>query len=618
MQARNAHVCLRSGRALMALVPLLAAGCLERPLVPIPPCTRSRVAETIEVTGVEDVDLLLVVDDSNSMAEEQGQLIAQLPRLVEVLASGDRGLDGTIDFRAARSLHVGIVSSDMGVGVASGVGLEGCSMGNGDDGVLFASGPSCPGASGPVFEFERGGDASAFARDVGCAANLGTLGCGYEQPLESMLKALSPAGPEPWAASGYLTPAFLSGGGQGGSTGLNTGFIRDGSVLAIIMVTDENDCSASDSSIFELDDPRYASAIPNLRCWALADRLHAASRYVDGLVALRTRPSRVVFGAITGVPVSAVTDGLSYDEMLALPEMQEQPDALRPSQLSIACRGPLQEVGAFPGRRLVEVARGLQQLGAATTVQSICQGNFEGALDRIIDELATVLGGACLPHPLNPDAEGRVACEVHEVLPAIETSSPDRSRCASLPSPDAYTRVGEETEVVRGVTLHHEICAVRSLGRSDVGAVPGWFYDDASAPGSTVRDSCGSATEPGQRISFSMLDAIPGAELRLVCDQTIAPGDGAATGIGSFCDPDAPRDACAEARAPDRVSPLACDRLFRTCALACTDSSICSGAGLGGQVCDPRTAGEIFGDHVPPSVDEATVHGFCVNPICDE
>lgn len=610
MRARAAYVCLRSS-LVIGLCAFCVGGCFERALVPIAPCTRSRVAESIDVEGVEDVDLLLVVDDSSSMAEEQDQLIAQLPRLVQVLATGDRGLDGTIDFRAARSLHVGIVSTDMGVGAASGIDLGSCRSGNGDDGVLFGPSASCPasGSTGSVFDFDVGGDAVTFASSVGCVANLGAEGCGYEQQLESMLKALSPASPETWTASGYVAPTFFSGSGHGGSTGANAGFIRDDSVLAVIMLTDEDDCSASDSSIFEVGDPRYSSTVPNLRCSAHADHLHAVQRYVEGLVALRTRPSLVVFGAITGVPVSAVTNHLSYDEILALPEMQERPDPLRPSELTVACRGPLQEVGAYPPRRIVEMLRGLDAAGAGTTVQSICDETFERSLDRIVERLADVLDGACLPHALNPDAEGRVACAVQEVLPAVETGASMRTHCTSLPGDGARTLVGEEVEVVGGVTLHHEICEVRSLRRADVGAVAGWYYEDASVAGGASCD---------QRIAYSGISPTSGAELRLVCDQTIAPGDGALVGIGSFCDPDAAHDRCGDARAPDHATPLACDRFARTCEVPCSDSSVCLGAGLGGHVCDPRTASEIWGERVPPAIDEAAVHGFCVSPTCDD
>jgi hypothetical protein len=615
MAARAAHLCLRLS-LLLSLVSL--SGCFERSLVPIAPCTRSRVAENIDVEGVEDVDLLLVVDDSNSMAEEQSQLIAQLPRLVEVLATGDRGLDGTVDFRAARTIHVGIISTDMGVGVASGEGLEHCASGNGDDGLLVSSTATCSGtgASGSVFDFAAGADAVTFASTVGCVANLGTNGCGYEQQLEAMLKGLSPAGPETWTADGYVPPVFLSGTGHSGIGGPNAGFIRDDSVLAVIMVTDEDDCSASDSSIFEVGDPRYTSAVPNLRCSAFADRLHSVQRYVEGLIALRRRPSLVVFGAITGIPVSA--EGLPLRDVLNLPEMDEHPDPARPTQLAVACRGPLQTVGAFPARRIVEVAAGLEEAGAGATVHSICGDTFEHALDEIVASLADVLQGACLPHPLNPDAEGRVGCIVQEVLPAIETGAPTRTRCSALPGDGARTRVGEEVEVVNGVTLHHEVCEVRGLPRSAIGIEAGWYYDDGTTAGSDVAASCGSDTERGQRISFSLISPTTGAEIRLVCDQTVPPGEGAPIGIGTFCEPEAEHDRCTEGRAPDHVTPLACDRFQRTCELPCSDSSMCNGAGLGGHVCDPRTATEIYGERLPPAIDADAIHGFCVSPTCDD
>ena len=58
---------------------------------------------------------------------------------------------------------------------------------------------------------------------------------------------------------------------------------------------------------------------------------------------------------------------------------------------------------------MVEVARGLDARGAGTTIQSICSSDFRPAVNRIIELIADALGGACLPRPLNPAADGTVA-----------------------------------------------------------------------------------------------------------------------------------------------------------------------------------------------------------------
>ena len=62
------------------------------------------------------LDVLLMVDSSGSMAEEQAALAAQIPRLARALATGDANGDGVQDFPALESVRFGVVSSDMGTG----------------------------------------------------------------------------------------------------------------------------------------------------------------------------------------------------------------------------------------------------------------------------------------------------------------------------------------------------------------------------------------------------------------------------------------------------------------------------------------------------------------------
>jgi hypothetical protein len=152
-----------------------------------------------------------------------------------------------------------------------------------------------------VFEFARGEDPTAFAEDVRCMTTLGPGGCGLEQQLEASLKALSPAAPTSWTAPGYAAPRFLDPDTgaytlPGHALGANAGFVREDTVLAVVLVTDEEDCSAADTSIFG-DDAAAATRFGRdvqLRCTRFADPgtgvLHAVQRYVDGLVGLRREP----------------------------------------------------------------------------------------------------------------------------------------------------------------------------------------------------------------------------------------------------------------------------------------------------------------------------------------
>src|ERR1700748_677474 len=99
--------------ALATLATLM--GCLDRELVPVNPCLVSGVSRKVQVKNVDKVDLLMMVDNSNSMAGEQGSLKDQFPSVIKVLTTGYR-FDGDPDpFPPVKDLHVGVVSSDMGI-----------------------------------------------------------------------------------------------------------------------------------------------------------------------------------------------------------------------------------------------------------------------------------------------------------------------------------------------------------------------------------------------------------------------------------------------------------------------------------------------------------------------
>jgi hypothetical protein len=337
------------------------------------------------VPCAQDVDWLFLVDTSNSMTEEQIVLANEIPRLVRVLASGDANGDGTRDFTPVRSLHLGVVTPDLGVGTAASVPT--CDSGPGDDGILQRTGTGCasPHPSG-VFEFMPGGATTpdAFAASFACVAQAGTGGCGFEQQLEAPLRALSPSAPTAWTREGYVPPTFRDG-SFGHALDANAGFLRDESVLAITLVTDEEDCSTNEADLY-LTEGRFPGPF-NLRCTTYADTaLLPVSRYVDGLLGLRTHPGLLVFSAITGVPDRSFAD---YDAMLADPEMGYRVNDSG-TNVEPSCTGA--SGVAFPARRMVEVARDLDRAGVQTSVSSICASSYETAVSDIVRALITARG----------------------------------------------------------------------------------------------------------------------------------------------------------------------------------------------------------------------------------
>jgi len=539
------------------------SGCLQRDLKELNPCLVSGVTAEISVTNVDKVDLLFVVDDSQSMLQEQASLRDQFPKLVTTLTSGQQlNPDGSIrgTFPAVTDLHLGVVSTDMGL-----VGVEGvpsCVNGLGGDGRLKTAGSPDVGGCNAMYpnylSFVENGNPMQIASDFQCVASVGTGGCGFEQQLESGLKALWPAMDiDPSTGMQWVDPStgapgnrvtFLpdaSGAGRfGHGDGANMGFLRNDirggvSLIGIIMVTDEEDCSSSNTVHFTpaqyLPDGNMLKDQPiNLRCFYNKNNLYGVERYINGLRALRQgQENLVVFAAIAGIPTDLVelrdADGNPtvdlddddsrnqwYSRILGDQRMIERVDETQPEvakrNLVPSCNSDTGR--AFPPRRIVEVAQGF---GPNGVVQSICQNDFSGAMDAIIEIIAKQLGTVCLPRQLVPDSEGAVGCEVLWELPTPQFAG--MGVPVSCQERDYLDTPGEGKDLIgdKGGNL----CVVNQLKvlpadranakREGIGDAEkmtivaqvksggdGWFYDDFSVE---VVSEC-PASEP-QRITFT-------------------------------------------------------------------------------------------------------------------
>lgn len=333
------------------------------------------------------VDLLFVIDDSSSMAEEQAALITQLPVLVRDLVDPPDGDgDGEPDWRPIPSLQIGVISTDMG---SAGFPVPGCDRGSagtrlGDDGILTSRGDpaiaGCRASYPPILAFGLGDGPASLVRDVSCVASVGTDGCGFEQPLEAALKALAPSAPTSYTRADYVPPIFFDG-TSGHGDRENAGLVRDDTLLAIIVITDEEDCSARDPELFSPSTPVYPGE-PNLRCFLYPDALHPIERTVEGLLALRAhRPDLFALAIVAGVPAEAARELPSradYESLLEREEMLERVDPDRPTSLLPACSSA--RGSAPPGRRLVRAAMAIGE--GRSTVQSVC-GDFSAAVAPI-------------------------------------------------------------------------------------------------------------------------------------------------------------------------------------------------------------------------------------------
>ncbi|MBA3462648.1 MAG: hypothetical protein H0T46_22015 [Deltaproteobacteria bacterium] len=164
------------------------------------------------------MDLVFVVDDSGSMSEEQGNLATNFPMFASVLENYVNADGEHIDFRIAVTTTGKPVTYTISFG---GQTLPPMTE-NGPDGA-FAK--NCGVAQNYL-------DVSTpnLGTTLGCRANVGTGGSSYEMPLLMAKHAL----------------------GERVADGKNAGFLRDDALLGVVMLTDEDDSSSS-QSMFTID-----------------------------------------------------------------------------------------------------------------------------------------------------------------------------------------------------------------------------------------------------------------------------------------------------------------------------------------------------------------------------
>ncbi len=348
---------------------------------------------------IVDVDLLFVIDNSGSMAEEQESLALWAhDALFGVLELDDDVL---------LNLHVAVVTTDMGAGP---FGISSCE-GTGDGGVFndVPAQASCEAIDGRFLidiDDGAGGRITNYSADTlseafGCIAGVGVSGCGFEQPLETMKRALDGSNPE------------------------NAGFLREGALLAVIIVSDEDNCSVSDTNLFDPaqdsisdplgpmssfrcfdfgvvcdgDDPRTPGTKENCVPREDSAYLTPVQSYVDFLAALKADPSMVVVAAITGAaePVEVVSS-----------------DDGNP-QLANSCSSVMGQ--AYPSVRLRAFVESFPE---RNRFASICENSLEGPLSDAAFRIAdTALRSPCL-HGALVDSDAatpgvQVDCRVREV-----------------------------------------------------------------------------------------------------------------------------------------------------------------------------------------------------------
>ncbi len=190
------------------------------------------------------LDMLFVIDNSGTMGEEQINLAANFPLLVERL-SNIKDSKGKL---ISADINIMVTTSDMGhpacaqfqkedyvpaegspINTPCTDRLERFTSLDGKKNIQQACTNACPAGiapDGPFIHYKVNGSSNVPGDDIAgalsCIGLQGIDGCGFEAQLESMMQALDPSAE--WNEGPYP-------------------FLRDGAVLAVVMVTDEADCS---------------------------------------------------------------------------------------------------------------------------------------------------------------------------------------------------------------------------------------------------------------------------------------------------------------------------------------------------------------------------------------
>ena len=519
--------------------PIPDKGTAEERAAKVRECLSQLGDEVVDTRLHKDVDILFLIDNSPSMTPKQKALATNIPRFIK-----------TIDDTGA-NYHVGIITSDVGSTVSAtqpwgGTSIGSCDTYEGDNGVLQnqpctarmnANGSEarkacttlCPdprfvptdgkryiskieGVTNVPMDLQLDpvtrqmvdlGPINAFK----CMALVGDTGCGIEGQLEAVKRALDPKNTD------------------------NAGFVRTGSVLAIIFITDEDDCSVQMARRSE-NNPAYRDCSdPDLnasydcynvdyRCLATDiqcaepmnspgtktackeranTRLEAVEKYYKFISALRP-PDKLLISGIWTLPSTDSGGKLVISRGTG---GSATPFLNRAGGTDASCS--YSGDSAVFGQAQIRLSKFARLFGQNSEGQpnalevSICDiDNYPNALNNIAKAIEKKLKRSCLPVMPKRDQSGHPACIVGDVDESSPNSSPDlylpvcSQRCC-----DAWGAASEPTVNDAGIqnACMPEpadcFCAVKST----VGACP-----DTAVAG--VWRKGNGMTRPGKVVNF--------------------------------------------------------------------------------------------------------------------
>lgn len=339
-------------------LPLLLAACQNYDFRPV--CPESVEEARLSTTPVRPapVDILFVVDDSGSMADEQMRIAANfdafLDRLSTVPGADYRMAVVSTDLESAGGVRRGEVryrwqtvepyyvqgSNKDEPGTCTDVGIDhGCFRGTDPERRIVTS------------AMTRDEQLAAFQANV----QIGSCGSGNEQGLAAAIAALE----------------------RSGGSGCNAGFLREDANLVLVFVTDEEDWSGGAVETFVNDLARY-KPWEKIRAAAIIGAVEGTAggcRTVDGVQSgtcgslCDACPGAAWCGSV-GAGFAATCNHCSY---------YNAPDCCS------AVAGSRYEAFLQDVDNRVKTADPTVQ--TATLIDSICQDDFSPTLDRIAREL---------------------------------------------------------------------------------------------------------------------------------------------------------------------------------------------------------------------------------------
>ncbi len=438
----------------------VAPGCGSSEKKPGGPVVSATLTTNFVTKPNNEVDLLFVLDNSSSTTEIQTKLYDQIPLFMNVLQSLPNPLD----------LHVAVITPDMGAPGDSTAAIQCTTMG--DDGT-FTSAPrgTCSStglASGATYLADGNGVTNfsgQLSATLQCISLVGDSGCGFSQPLAALDHALGVDG--------------------AGSPARNAGFLRPEAYLGIILLANQDDCSApADTQLFSLNggeqnlrnplgpirryrcnqfghvcqDPsgqlitpplfppsnaQETDGVPTLDLANCTSNdsgtglLTPVSQFVNDIRSLKADPDNQIVVAALASPPSPYTvrwvpeqGGQDTQPGELWPEVEEScgpagTDGVNPE----ATMNPTDGSAGEPAVRIAQFVKAFPQ----SLLASVCDASYAPAMQAIATKIGALPAARCLDGDIQLTANGQPDCAVtaHFADPSGQKSDVSYQSCAS-------------------------------------------------------------------------------------------------------------------------------------------------------------------------------------------